>query len=76
MSDDSSLLDVSRCHRDLMEGAHQVDFEEYLHVVELVMEVMDVGDRVSVRLGDPVESSVVAARSPLIGSGFGDHVKR
>ena len=40
------------------------------------MEVVDVRDGVSVRLGDPVESSVIAARSPLVGSGSGDHVKR
>lgn len=59
-----------------MEGAHQFDFGDYFHAVELETEFMDMENRVSVRLGDPLESSEVAALSPLIGSGFGDHVKR
>lgn len=42
--------------------------------VELVMEVLDIGDMIYVKLGDPAESSVTATHFLLNGSGFWDHV--
>ena len=59
--DDSSLGDVIRVDRNLMEGLDEVNSGEDGRTVELRRE-LDVGDRITVLFRHGVESSVVSTR--------------
>ena len=61
---DSSLLNILRCHRDLMIALEQVNFREDGFTRKLLVEIMDGLDRILVICGHGIETSVVTTDAP------------
>jgi hypothetical protein len=59
-------LDIAEMDRDLIVGPYQINLCEEATTRDLMCIIVDMSDRIAVRYGTGVESSLIAAGSPTV----------